>query len=354
MSAVDSTDKHAIPTRPDDAADWWFARQATGSLSTRDQARFIAWLDVAENAEAYARVCVLVEELASFAAEPAVRDLRQAALAAFAQPKTVSRWRLASVAAAFILGLSFLMIAADVIPNEPAPNRTVSRAKRYATEVGGLQHIRLDDGSMVHLNTDSEIEVNFSRERRDIRLIRGEALFEVAHNASWPFVVTAGDRHVTAVGTAFNVRLQGKSVDVVLVEGKVRVEPMQRTMLQTVIPQLAAENVVAGQQLRVEGGDERARVNSTDVGRAVSWRDGQLIFREDRLSDAVAEINRYSKQQILVTDDRVANLSISGVFNTTRPENFVAAITHFYPVSAEQTAAGTVELQWKVTASAEK
>jgi transmembrane sensor len=149
------------------------------------------------------------------------------------------------------------------------------------------------------------------------------------------------------VGTAFDVRGDGGQVKVVLVEGKVRVDPIRHEGLEKLIPQLAEEQLTAGEQLVASPGAGPVVVAAADIQRATSWRSGQVIFRDDTLAAAVAELNRYSDKRIEVDDPRLAVLRVSGVFSTDRPENFVAAVTTFYSIKAIQTAPGVTELAWR-------
>src|SRR5690606_20728867 len=93
----------------------------------------------------------------------------------------------------------------------------------YATRPGEQKVATLKDGSRIALNTDTRLDVRFDAGRRRIRLDRGEAMFEVAHDADRPFVVVAGDTRVQALGTVFIVRRTGDDVVVTLVKGRVAV-----------------------------------------------------------------------------------------------------------------------------------
>ena len=125
-----------------------------------------------------------------------------------------------------------------------------------------------------------------------------------------------------------------------------RVAPLQRRGLQRLIPALGDDDLIAGQQLISTQGVPAVVVNSADVPRVTSCRNGQVIFRDDTIATAVAELNRYSERPILVTDPRVASLKVSGVFGTARPENFIAAVTDMLPVEATKSGDATV-LNWR-------
>jgi transmembrane sensor len=344
----------AVPSAPDDAADYWAAKRMLGTLTARDEARFLAWLKEPENAEAYAEVQGVVSAAGDIAADPAILGMRAEALKASPTPKTPSWRAIAGVAAGVVVVACAGVVGLRSLDNPSRPSVIATQSgawavpgtKRYETQVGERRDVRLDDGSVISLNTGSVIEVAYTSARRDVRLLRGQALFQVAHDARWPFVVSAGDRAVTAVGTAFDIRLQGDAVSVVLIEGKVRVDPLRRQGLQRLIGALGGDDLIAGQQLVSTQGVPGVVVNSADVPRVTSWRNGQVIFRDDTLAAAIAELNRYSERPILATDPRVAGLKVSGVFGVSRPENFVAAVTTMLPVEAT-TSGDAVLLTWR-------
>lgn len=342
------------PADPYEAADWWVAKRALGLLSTRESAALEVWLEDDRNRAAFDLVQGVHEQAGAYAGEPEIREMRAEALKAGPLGMQERSWgRVAATGAAVVLllgGGGWLLLrepsngAAAVAD---AGEASLPTTQRYETRVGERREVRLDDGSVVTLNTGSLLEVAYNPARRDVRLLRGQALFQVAHNKAWPFVVSAGDRQVTAVGTAFDVRVDGSRVRVVLLEGKVRVDPLRREGLERLIPQLAAEDLGPGQQLVASTGAPSVTVAAADIQRAVSWRNGQVIFRDDTLGAAVTELNRYSETRILVNDPKLSALKVSGVFNTDRPENFVAAVTTFYPIKAVQTAPGVTELSWR-------
>jgi transmembrane sensor len=230
---------------------------------------------------------------------------------------------------------------------------------RYATATGERLTVTLEDGSQLTLNTQTELEVAFTRAERVVRLTRGQALFEVAKDARRPFVVEANNRRFIAVGTAFDVRIDGAQIGVTMIEGTVRVEratnlkstaSASSTALRTtmgspkggtaradldtsVSPQLLVTTLTAGEQLTVDS-ESHDHVRSADPERVTSWRRGQVIFENTRLADAVAELNRYSDIKIELTDPALADLRLSGGFATGHPNLFIEAITTYFPIQA--------------------
>jgi transmembrane sensor len=221
----------------------------------------------------------------------------------------------------------------------PSPSAANAAVKTYATGVGERLNVTLDDGSTVELDTASRLEVAYSAARRELRLVAGQALFQVAHNKARPFIVTAGDRRITATGTAFEVRLDGRRVRVVLVEGHVVVADAAPGQA---VPS-AGQELSAGEQLVARPAGPMS-VGPADLDRTSSWRRGQLIFRDDTLPAAVAEFNRYTTTRLVVDDPAVAALKISGVFGSASTDDFIAAIEAYFPVDAEMRATGTIAL----------
>ncbi len=201
----------------------------------------------------------------------------------------------------------------------------------FQTAVGEQSTVTLSDGSQVVLNTHSRLVVNFTPERREVTLVAGQALFEVAKNHARPFVVRAGSRQVTALGTAFDVRLDGRQVRVTLIEGKVSVAPSRGAL--AALP-LAARELAPGQQLVALGVSPVVKVAAADVAVETSWRSGTLVFNDTPLGEAVAEINRYTTTPIRVADPELGSLRINGRFRTSDPDDFLSAVVAYFPVEA--------------------
>lgn len=210
--------------------------------------------------------------------------------------------------------------------------------KLYRTGVGERRTVRLDDGSTVELNTASTIEVALHAHRRDVRLVQGEAQFEVAHDASRPFWVTAGQARFRAVGTAFNVRIRNQVVELTVTQGVVAVSAAGK-------PEQAAPHIAAGHGAVVDGDAIAATSLGDDTLRQrTAWQEGVLEFNGETLTQAVDELNRYQRHPIVIGDQRIADIRIGGRFQVNEADKFLTAVSSAFPVDVQRTGDGGVLL----------
>jgi len=282
----------------------WIERREFGDWCETDETELGAWLDQSlSHRVAYDRL--------DFGWQKAGRltVLRQGQLrpAAKATAPTVrpilSKFAVvAGVAAAAIAGWFELSSPAQVT---------------YATSVGGREIVRLVDGSQIELNTNTAIRISDRRNRREVWLDRGEAYFEVTHDAAHPFIVTAGNVRLTDLGTKFSVRRNDDRLKVAVSEGGVRLEtdgdPAKDRVLDLAPGQVA---------LATASGVSIQREEKTELKNALAWRSGVLVFHHTTLADAAAEFNRYNHRQIEITDPKIARLEIGGTFPTTDVDGF--------------------------------
>ncbi len=256
-----------------------------------------------------------------------------------------------ALVAAFVAVPSFRGGGSDALPTETV--QTPGNVEVFETSVGERSTITLADGSVVSINTNSLVEVSFSSSERLIRLLRGQAYFEVKEDVARPFVVQAGDQRVLALGTAFDVRFDREDlVEVTLVEGRVEVNDVSRRQDASPAGGIQAPpdpiELTPGQRLiaRVASAPE---VVVTDTVEETSWRSGQLVFRKRPLASVVDEMNRYSLQKLVLANDRrVRGLEISGVFNSGgRAVSFVNALEALHPLEAERTGRDEITLVWR-------
>jgi transmembrane sensor len=328
------------------AADW-LMREEDGQLAAEGLAARDAWLaEHPDHVAAYDAARRAMGRLDDLAADPRILALRQASLAARPEMRG-PRWRVAAVIAAAIVfaGGGAIALRGDGSPSAilaTVDQITHPGASVYRTAIGQRSTVTLPDGSVATLNTDSVVRVDYSARARGVRLVRGQALFEVAHGNARPFEVYAGDRVITAVGTVFDVRLQGDSVKVALVEGRVKVR--SNAAPRPSLSKPAAQVMLAPGELLEARPAEPMQVQNADIAREISWRSGVLVFDETPLAEAVAELNRYSRDRLVIDDPAVAAFHVTGVFKTGDLNRFARTVEEILPVDLENRSDGVIVL----------
>ena len=201
----------------------------------------------------------------------------------------------------------------------------------YATGIGETQNIRLADGTDIQLNTNTRLSANESPDGRIVRLDHGEAYFDVVHDRDHPFVVLAGNRKITDIGTKFTVRKVDDSVDVTIVEGSVKVEVLDGAADKTTVFGKAGDVVIAGNGNTLITSNPRQTIEN-----AMSWRRGQLVFNLETLAGIAQEFNRYNQKQMIVVG-RARDVRIGGSFRATNPEAFAGLIQKGLGLKVEET-----------------
>lgn len=225
------------------------------------------------------------------------------------------------------------------------------RAQRPTAEtaVGAFQKLDLPDGSVAQLNTDSAIDLTFTTAERRVRIVRGEVFFTVTKDAARPFIVTAGSVAVRAVGTAFNVRQRAATVEVLVTEGRVRVDDAAKggSLLAPAQPAAEPPLLVEGERAIVTMPARAAgatatptpratvvKVSAPEVRRAMAWQERRLEFDSVPLAEVVQEFNRYNRRQLVIADPRLATKRFSGVFRADGYESLVRLLEEDFGVTA--------------------
>jgi len=292
-------------------------------LSESNESEFNAWLkDDSLHIAAWSRFHRLWRQVGVVRDHPKILTIRKSARLSTKRCRAVRcNWR---AGLAFAVSIVAAILVREHLPTSVSPFAhptlapSVSSAAPSAalirdasTKIGERSVLVLLDGSRVTLNTFSAVRVNYSGHDRRVTLVRGEAYFDVAKDATRPFIVSAGSREVIAVGTSFDVRLQDRQVKVTLVEGKVRITH-------------AADRAQPDAGIRLDAGsaltaseDCADRIERLDTARSTSWRHGMLLFEGENLADVVAELNRYSLQKLQIADPALEGRKVSGVFEPT-------------------------------------
>lgn len=206
----------------------------------------------------------------------------------------------------------------------------------YRTALGEQRTFKLPDGSIVHLNTKSHVELHFTPGARDVSLAEGEALFVVAKDAARPFRVTAGNAVIQAVGTQFNVRHFDADTRVSVVEGKVQVAGRSAPNELASSGSSGATLLEAGEEILIAGNGHVAPRSTPDLARALAWRERRLVFRNDSLASVAAELNRYNSVQIQVEGEDVRQRRFTGVLDADDPQALLRVLAVEGDLEVEQ------------------
>jgi len=233
------------------------------------------------------------------------------------------------------------------------------RGSELTTAVGEQRSITLSDGSVLFLNTNSQVRVRLGRQHRDIDLIRGEARFQVARNPHRPFVVVTADATIRALGTVFNVAMAKEGTQVAVIEGRVELrergtsDPQPPLSAVGTASSTGSAEIGSRRQARLElAAGQRAAVTSKgiepDVGPSIesvkAWTEHRLVFRDKTLAEVVGEFNRYRPQRLVIDDPGLAGLRISGTFDPSDPDSLVAYLGAVEAVQVSTPSDGNVHL----------
>ncbi len=338
---------------PHEAASYWFVRHDAGSMTAEDQLAFDAWLVVSEvHRRAYDQTGSMWTDFEKSADEGELRALRVAALAT---TPALNVWpRAAAVAAGVLIAVTgIVVLTLNRLHSLEASAQLRGTSGQYVTEHNQRSTVRLPDGTLVTMNLDTAFDTDFAAGQRLVRLIKGQAFFDVAKDQHRPFIVAAADRNIQALGTQFDVRLDANRVEVVLLEGRVSVDRSDRSLLDKNKRERAHEELEPNQRLVATVG-KPASISGINAAQATSWREGWIVFQDETVEQAIAELNRYSDRPIVTTDEAVKRLRLSGVFRIGEPDRFGAVIQELLPIAAERGAHGETMLVLKPVAGAHR
>lgn len=346
MSQRPSPGLQAIPdiaASADDVAAIMLTRVLKGPMKPSEQAEFEAWLaaDVL-NSEAYARVAEAYERIGEAASAQEIMAMRREALAFEVKKPAFGAWVLAAAACALfaaIIGFSYLGNVPSIGPQIASQSSMPAAAPRdhYATAVGERLTATLSDGSILTLNTASEVKIHYTQALRRIEVVRGQVFFSVAHKPEWPFIVEGAGQAVRALGTEFEVRIDNGHIGVVLVQGRIAVgkpRALASGDLRGAVEMQAGERAISEGDLPIAQDDVSPayEVSAVDAVEMTTWRNGRIVFNSTPLSEAVAEINRYRATPLVIEGAELAAQKISGVFRTADANGFAAVLGGVLPV----------------------
>jgi transmembrane sensor len=335
---------------PADIAGEWFARRRSGRMTAAEARELERWLDSAVgNRTAMEQIERAWHSIEGARAAPEILALRERARgrrAGLSRP-ALTRAAAACVAAVVLTAGGFYLTSSGFLDRHRFADQT------YATAIGEKTTVTLPDGSVITLNTDSVLRTRASRDERLVYLDRGQAFFRVAKNPDRPFIVSAAGRQVTAIGTAFDVRVDGHRFEVTLVEGKVRVDTPVTTLPDTPRPPTAsraedtapvrATELLPGDRM-VATLDNQVVVARADTAKQTNWMVGRLKFEGEPMGRVAAEFGRYTTRKIVIDDAALAARPISGTFDADDTEAFADALQIAGLARIESATPGVIKL----------
>jgi transmembrane sensor len=358
----------------EEASDW-LVKNREGDLDTRDKKRFDAWLrESPQHLRAYLEMSAVWEDVSSIdptlnaSAEELIARARAEGNIVHLECPSPFRTREPSeitprkrtTPTLRRIGLFFALAASALLTL--AGTWLYGQRNTYSTGVGEQRSIVLNDGSTIELNSRSRVRVRFSAAERNVDLIEGQALFRVEKNPLRPFIVSVDGTHVRAVGTQFDVYRKVSGTIVTVVEGKVAVfgEPHPRSLASqaqkggaavasssrnqnasTLARQVTEDGkglrsgksealapgdrangaifLVAGEQVTVTPTTAAASPKRANVAAATAWTQRSLVFDSSPLTEVADEFNRYNTRQLVIKDQELAGIHVSGVFSSVDP-----------------------------------
>lgn len=332
-NAQTGPDSPAENSRITRAAAQWRSRIDAGFEAGEDE-KFSAWLEAdPRHADTFREMDVTWSIL------DRSRELPERSLAPDpgSDPKVVRRrqrryWMPATLAAAAAVALFVGWGQHRAARSNLASTRTAAAAP------GMVHRLNLPDGSVVRLNSDSAVVTHYSERERRVTLERGEASFTVAKDSSRPFVVTTAGVSVRAVGTTFHVSMRAAEVEVLVTEGKVKVNDASKgasllaarpAEIETVPPDILTAGtkvVIAVPRAEPLVAAAPVAVTAPEIARALAWQERRIEFNATPLGEIAREFNRYNQHQLVIADAELARLGFGGSFRVDDPDTFVRLI----------------------------
>lgn len=267
-------------------------------------------------------------------------------------------------ALAFVVAVAFVLLMPDFQATAPIV---------YTTDIGEQKNLHLPDGSIVLLNTNSRLIVNYTPERRALTLARGEAHFDVFHDSARPFEVHAGNGLVRAVGTAFTVHVRKVDVEVIVTEGTVEIDRAEPIVTQVNFTRpehptppphntrgmpddliAPARKISFEPGLRVKAGNmlmyDREMLNqvklavASEIEKQLSWQQGMLAFNGETLENVVAEVSRYTDLKIVIPERSARELKVGGLFKVGDTEALFEALRDGFDIHVKVVSGDVVYL----------
>lgn len=260
-----------------------------------------------------------------------------------------SRWKRPLAMAASLLLVGVLSFQGFGFFSSQPQRSEIAQVARYSlqasTKPGEHKNIRLEDGSTLWLNTNSQVNIAFTDTSRTIELLRGELHIEVAKDKQRPLSVLAAGKAIQAVGTAFNVQYHRGDLELVVTEGVVEVasytmnQAFGKGLLAPVIKSTSNPiTLVQGQKSLLSLPNSNVEpISLEEIANNLSWREGKIVFRGETLVDVIEEVSRYTDKTVVLGDTSLANLQVAGLFNTNDVDALIATLADNLQISTDYT-----------------
>jgi transmembrane sensor len=302
----------------------WLERRHREDWTAQDQVEFDAWL-----ADSPAHMVAYVRVETAWKRADRLSVLRRPE---FTRPQTASGSKTFSILFAIAGALAIAVLVGFAI----APDMFHSGERVYATGIGGRQIVKFADGTQIELNTNTVVRTKSDSISREAWLDKGEAYFRIAHDTKHPFVVYAGDRRVTDLGTRFLIRRDAERLEVALLEGKALFDAPNGPVSTPVI--LSPGDVITEKDRSIV----LVKKSSDDLSEQLGWRRGMLIFKHTTLATAADEFNRYNTAKIVIADPATGRLTIGGTFQVSNIGVFARSMKDLLGVQIENRGNQTV------------
>lgn len=292
------------PSEIEEDAALWVQRRHFWPWTPEEQASLEAWLSQSvAHRIAYVRLNATLD-----------RTKRLAALKSEAPIQSGRRtgWPRSNKFAAAFAVAALLGTGAFLLQKPQGSAQTV-----YQTPKGGHQTIAFADGSRIELNTDTVLRISLTPQERRAWLDKGEAYFQIQHNAARPFIVVAGQHRIIDLGTKFLLRRDTARLEVALLEGRVELDTRAGNKPSSAYLKPGDAAVVTAGKIAV------THRSTGEIVSKLGWRRGVVTFDQTTLADAVAEFNRYNEHKLTVTDPRAARVTIGGTFDVNNVDTFI-------------------------------
>lgn len=330
-------------------AKYWLWRIEEG-LSQQERQTFVAWVNqdnkhhnaLHRNSRSLKASQLLTEFNGLFPLEKKVSGKTKALFSQLSVAASVILFSIISLEVFFDKGFNNLF--------QQAPSEIVYQ--QFSTKAGEQANFSLPDGSTVHLNTNSLLTISFSDRHRQLNLIKGEALFDVAKDKSRPFSVSSGQQSFTALGTVFNIqKSENNRLELIVTEGRVLIADSNESLpnLTRKITNSAQNNntnkvIVAGEKAIIINKVQLPidKMAPEKLSQELAWQKGMLIFHGESLTAALEEVSRYTDMVFSIEDPQLANIKVSGYFKAGDVETLLDSLSYNFDLEYTKTDYNTV------------